>query len=54
MHAVPLLALLCARFFGPEARAPVRLAALAYVGLVAATFIQALMGKPFLAGLFLT
>ena len=52
LHLVPLAALVCARVFGREARAPVHIAALAYLGLVAATFVQALMGKPFLAGLF--
>ena len=49
MHVVPLVALACARLFGREALVPVRLAALAYAGLVAATFVQALMGRPFLA-----
>jgi hypothetical protein len=46
MHAVPLLALVSARLFGPEARTPVRLAALAYVGFVAFVFVQALKGLP--------
>jgi hypothetical protein len=46
MHAVPLLGLVCARLFGPEAQAAVRLAALAYVGFVAFVFVQALRGLP--------
>ena len=46
MHAVPLLALVCARLFGPEAQAAVRLAALVYVGFVAFVFVQALRGLP--------
>ena len=46
MHAVPLAALLCARLFGPSARAPVRIAALAYAGFVAIVFVQALRGLP--------
>lgn len=50
MHVVPLAALGCALVFGREARAPVHVAALAYIGLVALTFIQALMGQPFLPG----
>jgi hypothetical protein len=49
MHAVPLAALACARLFGPAARAPVRFAALAYVGLVALVFGQALRGLPLIA-----
>jgi hypothetical protein len=50
MHVVPLAALGCSMVFGREARAPVHVAALAYIGLVALTFIQALMGQPFLPG----
>jgi hypothetical protein len=46
MHAVPLAALVCARLFGPAARAPVRFAALAYAGFVAFVFVQALRGLP--------
>jgi hypothetical protein len=46
MHAVPLLALACARLFGPEAKTPVRLTALAYTGFVAIVFVQALRGHP--------
>jgi hypothetical protein len=51
MHALPLAALACAKIFGEQARAPVRFVALAYVGLVAWGFLQALMGQPFLAAL---
>jgi hypothetical protein len=46
MHAIPLLALACARLFGPEAKIPVRLTALAYTGFVAIVFFQALRGQP--------
>jgi hypothetical protein len=46
MHALPLAALVCARLFGPAARAPVRFAALAYAGFVAFVFVQALRGLP--------
>jgi len=42
----PLAALVCARLFGPSARAPVRIAALAYAGFVAIVFVQALRGLP--------
>ncbi|MCZ8103180.1 MAG: ABA4-like family protein [Burkholderiaceae bacterium] len=49
MHAVPLAGVACARLFGPAARAPVRFAALAYVGLVALVFSQALRGLPLIA-----
>lgn len=49
MHALPLVALLCAKAFGERSLAPVHFAALAYVGLVAGVFVQALMGRPFLA-----
>jgi hypothetical protein len=49
MHVVPLAALACARLFGPDARWPVRAVALAYTAFVAGTFVQALMGRPFLA-----
>ena len=48
MHVVPLAALACARLFGGQALWPVRLAALAYTAFVAGTFVQALMGRPFL------
>jgi hypothetical protein len=49
MHAIPLAALACGRLFGPTAQAPVRFAALAYVGLVAFVFFQALRGVPLIA-----
>lgn len=49
MHAIPLAALACAKVFGRDALLPVRLAALAYVALMAAVFVQALMGRPFIA-----
>ncbi|PUE44430.1 ABA4-like family protein [Limnohabitans sp. 2KL-51] len=52
LHIVPLAALVCAKLFGRDARAPVHIAALAYIGWVAATFLQALSGQPFLAGIF--
>jgi hypothetical protein len=51
MHVVPLLALVSAAVFGRQAVAPVRVSALLYTALVAFTFTQALMGRPFLAGL---
>ena len=50
MHVVPLAALVSARLFGGELKAPVHGVALAYVALVAGTFIQALRGQPFIAG----
>jgi hypothetical protein len=50
LHVVPVVALGCARLFGREALAPVRVAALAYAAFVAGTFVQALMGRPFLGG----
>ncbi len=50
MHAVPLMALACGWLFGPGAQAAVRLSAVAYVGLVAIVFIQALRGVPLIAG----
>jgi hypothetical protein len=37
---------------GRDARTPVHIAALVYIRWVAATFIQALIGQPFLAGIF--
>jgi hypothetical protein len=49
MHVVPLAALGCARLLGREALMPVRAVGLAYAAFVAATFVQALMGRPFLA-----
>jgi hypothetical protein len=50
MHVVPLCALICMSIVGREARTPVHVISLAYVGLVALTFVQALMGRPFIAG----
>jgi hypothetical protein len=50
MHVIPLAAFGCSMVFGREARAPVHITALTYVGLVAFTFMQALMGRPFFAG----
>jgi hypothetical protein len=52
LHIVPLAAPVCARLFGRDSRAPVHIAAGVYIASVAATLIQALMGKPFLAGMF--
>jgi hypothetical protein len=49
MQLVPLAALACTKIFGREAHAPVHLVALAYAVLVVATFIQALLGRPFIA-----
>lgn len=49
MHFLPLAALAATLFSGRKAVGLVRLAALAYVGLVAFTFLQALAGRPFLA-----
>jgi hypothetical protein len=51
LQIVPLAGLVCARLFGRDARTPVHIVAFAYIGWVAATFIQALMGMPFLAGM---
>lgn len=51
MHVAPLLALASASVFGRDAVWPVRVAALLYTAMVAFTFAQALMGRPFLAGL---
>jgi hypothetical protein len=51
MHVVPLLALVSASVFGRDAVWPVRVAALLYSVLVVFTFAQALLGRPFLAGL---
>jgi hypothetical protein len=51
MHIVPLLALASAAVFGRDAVWPVRVAALLCTALVAFTFAQALMGRPYLAGL---
>jgi hypothetical protein len=51
MHILPLVALVSARVFGGRSLMPVRASALLYTGLVAFTFAQALMGRPFLPGL---
>jgi len=51
LQIVPLAGLVCARLFGRDARTPVHIVAFAYIGWVAATFIQALIGMPFLAGM---
>ena len=51
MHILPLVALVSARVFGGRSLMPVRASALLYTGLVAFTFVQALMGRPFLPGL---
>ena len=51
MHILPLIALGSARAFGGRSLMPVRASALLYTGLVAFTFAQALMGRPFLPGL---
>ena len=50
MHAIPLAALACAKVFGRDALVPVRFVSLAYVVLVVSVFVQALMGRPFIAG----
>ena len=49
MHLIPLAALGCAVLFGRNTRIPVLVIVLAYVSFVAGTFIQALMGYPFIA-----
>ena len=51
MHILPLVALVSARVYGGLSLMPVRASALLYTGLVAFTFVQALMGRPFLPGL---
>ena len=51
MHALPLMALASVPVFGSRTMAPARVFALLYSGLVAFTFVQALTGRPFLAGL---
>ena len=50
MHVLPLIALASARMFGGRSLIPVRASALLFTGLVAFTFVQALMGRPFLGG----
>ena len=49
MHVIPLAALGCAALFGRNTRIPILVIVLAYVSFVAGTFIQALMGYPFIA-----
>jgi hypothetical protein len=49
MHFIPAFALISARTLGETNRAPVRLFALLFCGLVAFTLVQALKGLPFLA-----
>lgn len=49
MHFVPAAALAAALVLGPARRWPAWAAAVALVGLVAFTFVQALQGRPFLA-----
>lgn len=51
MHILPLVALASARVFGGRSLMPVRASAMLYTGLVVFTFVQALMGRPFLPGL---
>ena len=51
MHVLPLIALASARMFGGRSLMPVRASALLFTGLVVFTFVQALMGRPFLPGL---
>lgn len=48
MHALPLAGVVCAKVFGHRSPLPVLFAAMAYVGLVAVVFVQALMGQPFM------
>ena len=51
MHFIPLAGWLLARAGGSAAPTLVRVTALAYSGFIAWTFMQALRGQPFLAGL---
>ena len=51
MHVIPLAGWLLARAGGPAALTLVRVSALAYTAFVAWSFVQALWGQPFLAGL---
>jgi hypothetical protein len=48
MHFLPVLGLVSAVVFGASRRLPVRLAAIAFAMFVAAVFVQALAGRPFL------
>lgn len=48
MHFLPVVAFVSLWLFGRDERRPLRIAAIAFVGLVAFTFVQALAGRPFL------
>jgi hypothetical protein len=48
MHVIPLTAIGLAMIFGRNTQIPVLVIALAYVCFVIGTFIQALMGYPFI------
>lgn len=48
MHALPIFGLVSIFVFGRESLLPLRIFTLAYIALVAFTFVQALMGLPFL------
>ncbi|EPC01612.1 hypothetical protein L861_16470 [Litchfieldella anticariensis FP35 = DSM 16096] len=49
MHFIPAFGLVSATFFGAENRLPVRIFGLLFTAFVLYTFVQALMGQPFLA-----
>ncbi len=51
MHVIPGLAVVSAVLFGASDRRPLMVATALYIAVVAFTFIQALSGQPFLAGL---
>lgn len=48
LHIVPALALVSSAALGPTRRWPVRIGAALFVGFVTYTFIEALLGRPFL------
>lgn len=48
MHVIPAVGLLSALIIGREKRLPVHLFSAAFVALVVFTFVQALIGLPFL------
>ena len=48
LHVVPALALVAAAVFGKTRRWPVRIGAALFVGFVVYTFVEALLGRPFL------
>lgn len=48
LQAIPIFALASSRLLGGDSVAPVRLFSLAYAGLTAFAFVQAIMGQPFL------